>query len=165
MRRIGLAWIGCVTIASTLLGAEPAQTTVIMPEEVVRIPAVRARDRMFVPVKINGKDAGLFLVDTGAAAVFIGGPTATQLNLPKVGDGRARGFGGTTTTVIHPIDEISVGGASLHTTFLTATKRQLDKETSVAGYSGILGGAFLSRFVFSCGARTSTRWIRTEVPR
>jgi ankyrin repeat protein len=113
----------------------------------VRIKLVRLRDHLFAPVRLNGQDAGLFRVDTGAGAVLVDVDIARRLNLPQVGKLTLRGFGGAVSGERYAVDSLTVGDVTLRPQFITAGDVPA---IPLAGtkFGGLLGNTFLENFIF-----------------
>lgn len=159
MARIGflVALIHCMLTAPLLAQTAPTSgPTVVMPEKVVRIELTRARNLLYVPVKINGNDAGLFLLDLGAQPIVMDSTVVRRLNLPKVGDGSMRGFGGSAPLVVHAIDEISLGSVSIRQTFGVVSEKSFTAETLMGDRKGIVGNNFLQNFPFRLSSREAS---------
>ena len=50
----------------------------------------RGGQLLFVSVRINGKDAGIFVLDTGAGHTVVDTKVADRLNLPTIGQATVR---------------------------------------------------------------------------
>jgi ankyrin repeat protein len=134
----------------------PAAAPVIeMPAKEVRIKLVRLRDHLFVPVRLNGQDAGLFHLDTGAASVIVDVDIARRLNLPQVGKLTLRGFGGAVSGERYAVDPISVGDVTVRPQFITAGDLP-PYPLEGTHYGGLLGNTFLENFVFRISHREAS---------
>lgn len=86
--------------------ARPAE----LPERIT-IGLAEDQGYLFAATRINGRDAGLFMVDTGASITVIEPGTANRLGLPTVGRGSALGVGGSQRFDWRGVDSLVLGGA------------------------------------------------------
>lgn len=68
---------------------------------------------LLVKSKVNGKDAGWFILDTGAGMSCIDKAVADEMKLPEGGGITARGIGGDKETKLRTFDSLSLGGITL----------------------------------------------------
>ncbi|HYE21707.1 MAG TPA: ankyrin repeat domain-containing protein [Tepidisphaeraceae bacterium] len=78
----------------------------------VTIPLIRAGNYLVVPCSIDGQEAGLFVVDTGATAMVIDTAVADRLRMKKLGVIQARVIGGAgkIPATLYEAGSVSVGG-------------------------------------------------------
>src|SRR4051794_14249058 len=118
-----------IAFAVVLAFAVPAFSADAFPEPIefpagvdqVTLKLQRADTLLLAPVKINGHDAGLFLVDTGASEVTISHETAKTLRLTSVSSNeRVRAVGGRSALQVCPVDSLDIGGVTIRRTFVGA---------------------------------------------
>ncbi len=73
------------------------------------VPVERKGDLLLVDVKINGQDAGKFLVDTGTFDVIVSDKVADRLKLPALGQSSFQGPGGKQPSSERKIKSLAVG--------------------------------------------------------
>jgi ankyrin repeat protein/predicted aspartyl protease len=114
----------------------------------------RAEALLLVPVRINGRDAGLFILDTGASHLQIDRTVVQELGLPQVSRGTVRGVGGTLDMEVHALESITVGEVTLHRSFIGAfDMSKVHLETGTDQIAGILGNEFLRHVAFTVNHR------------
>lgn len=141
----------------------PSPPAVILPAgaDAVTVPLARGHDLLFAPVRINGQDAGWFLVDTGAAGTVVSRTVADGLKLPvlgRAGTGRTAAAGAQGD--VAEVREMVVGPAGRAVT--VGRDVALVTDTTALGgllgakVDGILGGTFLGELPFALDYRTGT---------
>ena len=154
-RILGVVVCLIILVASPARPAQSATAAVEFPGELaeVRVDAVRGGPYLFVPVKINDRDAGLFLVDTNASHVMLSTVAAQALDLPRVGGARPEvsAVGGKASSGgVCIIDAISIGGVVVRRTLATEVDLSaISKELGTDRLAGFLGGDFLRRMPFT----------------
>jgi hypothetical protein len=106
----------------------------------VNTPIRREGDFFFTAVTINGKPAGVFLVDTGAAATAIKRDVADRLGLAE-GDKpqRIRAVGGGQTASFRKTDSLAVGEAKFGSLQLVVIDLSPWEKQVGASFDGVLG--------------------------
>jgi len=102
---------------------------------------------VLVHPRVNGKDIGWFILDSGAESMIIDPAAADSLKLPKVGKEAVVGVGGAVQEAFRTADEFSLGPASMkNVTFVEIDLHQLSDIFKVK-LSGIVGYDFFRRFI------------------
>lgn len=102
---------------------------------------------VLVHPRINGKDVGWFILDSGAESMVIDPKTADELQLPKVGMEAVVGVGGAVQEPFRTADKFDLGPASMqNVTFIEIDLAQLSEFFKVR-ISGIVGYDFFRRFI------------------
>ena len=106
-----------------------------------------ASGHVLVHPKVNGKDVGWFILDSGAESMVIDPKTADQMNLPKVGKEVVVGVGGSVQEPFRTADEFVLGPATMqNVTFIEIDLGQLSEFFKVR-VAGIVGYDFFRRFI------------------
>jgi ankyrin repeat protein len=79
----------------------------------VTVPLARVDELLLARVRINGQDAGHFIVDTGASGIVVDAKLAQRLNLPWVWHVEGRGVNGTIQVPVRGIESLAFGAASM----------------------------------------------------
>lgn len=74
------------------------------------MPLVQRGGFWLVPVRLNGREVGFFLVDTGANLTVIEETLAREMRLPTRGEAMATGIGGIRRLTLHTFDNLTAGG-------------------------------------------------------
>jgi hypothetical protein len=74
-----------------------------------QVPVERKGDLLLVDVKINGQDAGKFLIDTGTFDVIVSDKVANRLKLPALSHSSFQGPGGKQPSSERKIKSLAVG--------------------------------------------------------
>ena len=93
---MAIALASWATISNTQHRMVGSSATLIFPEgkDVVEIPFELVRDKILIPVRVNGSEPISFVLDTGAPiAVFLDSEWAETLDLNIVGEARVGGVG------------------------------------------------------------------------
>jgi len=95
---------------------------------------------LWVRPKINGKDVGWFLFDTGASNTVIDAAIVEQLGMPVIGKIQSTGIGGRKESRLCRANSIQLGGVTIKD--VPVTSQDLSKSDSslgmdVAGYLGV----------------------------
>jgi len=97
--------------------------------------------------KVNGKDIGWFILDSGADSMIIDRLSADSLSLPKIGKESVVGVGGAVQEPFRTATEFSLGPASMkNVTFLEIDLHDLSDIFKVK-LAGIIGFDFFRRFI------------------
>jgi len=78
------------------------------------IPLREYNGYLRTPTRVNGQDAGVFLIDTGSTQSIISLTTASGLNLPKGRPGVTNGIAGQETFIHAQVQTLSIGELLLH---------------------------------------------------
>jgi hypothetical protein len=155
MRRRGLIPILLPVLAAVAGCWRPA---VRLPagESGVAVPLERAGEVLLVPVQINGRDAGRFLVDTGAEGNLIDREVAAELGLPWVWQLKAVGVGGSRPLPVRRVSSMSLGGVALQSHVLGELDFAPVSDGLRVRIGGCLGAASLSRVPVTLDFREAT---------
>jgi hypothetical protein len=110
---------------------------------------IRVTDsRIYVDAKINGVP-GRFILDTGAAGIFLLSKFASRVNLKTLDTSHAFGIGGITKDDIHKADTLEIGGNTLHDVIMVSVDTQFkdtDNSETPDGLMGfdVFGGAIVA---------------------
>jgi hypothetical protein len=103
---------------------------------------------LLVPAKINGREVGWFIFDTGAGMSCIAKPLATELGLPAAGETTADGNAGAQATTFRRAESFEFGPVRLDRTLLVeldlaAIAQALGEPIAgVIGYECFFAGVF-----------------------
>jgi clan AA aspartic protease (TIGR02281 family) len=114
------------------------------PVATVRIPLQRRGGVVLLPVRINGKEAGAVILDTGASFTSISVAAAAQLGIRPSGAGSVRLItaNGAVQAPLAILEEVEIGGAVAQ--HVPAVIHELPGLPP--GVVGLLGMSFLDRF-------------------
>ena len=102
---------------------------------------------MLVHPRINGKDVGWFILDSGADSMVIDQGTADTLGLPKIGQESVVGVGGVVLEPFRTAHAFTLGPATIqNVNFLEVDLHQLSDIFKVK-LAGIVGFDFFRRFI------------------
>jgi len=146
---VALLGIGCETTSDAAPRVGLAVDQPAVATGPVTVPLHLADGHLFVPVDINGRSAGWFLLDTGAGVNAVGMGLAGRLNLEPVGRSRARGIAGTENFDLVQIDHWSVGGVPLQPNRAARLNMHRFSRTMDVPAQGILGFAALRHLDFT----------------
>jgi len=79
----------------------------------VTVPLARVDELLLARVRINGQDAGHFIVDTGASGIVVDTKLAQRLNLPWVWHVEGRGVNGAIQVPVRGIGSLAFGDISM----------------------------------------------------
>jgi predicted aspartyl protease len=107
-------------------------------------PIQLTKTRIIVKAKINGVE-GRFLLDSGAADIFISGSFARRAGLKPIGHSVAYSLYGSQKTDVGVASSIDVGGNTLNNVTLYFGQREIDDSApdGLLGF-GFLAGAFVT---------------------
>lgn len=111
---------------------------------------------ILVNPKLNGKDVGWFILDSGAEVMVIDNKVADDLKLRKVGKIALTGVGGTIESSFRQVDEFTLGPATLKGIFFTQIELGQIGQLLGIKLAGIVGGDFFRRSVVSIDLKTPT---------
>jgi ankyrin repeat protein/predicted aspartyl protease len=158
-----IATISVFAAASCKLAAVGTATPpalVSLPESLdqVVIPLSRAGDWLCVRVRIDGKDAGWFVVDTGATCTTIDKGVVKELGLRHIRDKRAHADSGDVNAEFVGYSKLEVGRVSLHQGLAAAVDLSSISSKARFKVSGLLGDDLLREqpFVIDFPASTLT---------
>jgi clan AA aspartic protease (TIGR02281 family) len=114
------------------------------PVATVRIPLQWRGSVVLLPARINGKEAGALILDTGASFTTISAAAAAQLGIRPSGAGSVRLItaNGPIQAPLAILDEVEIGGAVAQ--HVPAVIHELPGMPP--GVAGLLGMSFLERF-------------------
>jgi ankyrin repeat protein len=119
-------------------------------EEKIEIPLQRAAHLLLAPVKINGQDAGLFAVDTGAQVTVIDSSLARRFALPRLGGMQFKGIAGYGKANLRLLPLLEVGPIKQRSTAVAEIDlSKLDEKLLGKKITGILGGGLLRHRPFT----------------
>ncbi|MGB6045443.1 MAG: aspartyl protease family protein, partial [Pirellulales bacterium] len=111
--------------------------------ESVAVPIHRGGNLLFVEAKINGQDAGFFMLDTGAVLNILDPTTAARLGLEGSGEGIAFGVGGAQQGKYLQVKSLRLGDETDYVTLGPHTMTTMDvshlKQLFGERFSGLLG--------------------------
>ena len=130
-------------------GAETAPGTPTNQKGLVIVALQRGGSLLFVPVTINGKDAGHFVVDTGASNTVIHTELADELKLPKVADATITGAGGSLEATIRQARSFKLGEYEVGRHRIAATDLSVWSQMLGVPIGGLLGQSALASQPFT----------------
>jgi uncharacterized protein len=125
-------------------------------DEPAVVPFQRAGSHLVVPVRINDRDAGYFLVDTGAYCNIIDTQVAKELGIKPTGNWSLSGIGGGDKAEVVMLDSLSMGPLLLENHSLLAYSLKHTSDGIGIKLSGILGAILWGRLPFTLDYETST---------
>ncbi len=133
--------------------ASPLETkaTLKFPESKtsVTVPAEWGGHSLFVRVKINGQDAGYFLVHTAVPATMIDIETAKRLSLPVVSQAQIAADGAARQVPVHQITSLQIGDLTVGPHAILSNDLRQIKATLGEEFGGILGVSIWSQAPFT----------------
>jgi predicted aspartyl protease len=108
---------------------------------------------VYVRPRINGQDAGWFLVDTGAFPVVLDVDLVQRLGLPPLATAQATGVGGSVAIRYHAIESLELGALELRTARVVSMDVKPIGGPGGERLSGILGCQALGRGVLEYDLR------------
>lgn len=147
-------WLSVIILILAGLFADNtiARQTLEFPPDVdkIELPLARAGKLLCVAVTINGQDAGLFLLDTGANAIAIDATFAQQLQLNPLRQITIQGTAGDVSSGVCAVDSFAIGNATLRNTYVgTVDLSHLRREMGTDRLNGIVGTPFLEQLPFT----------------
>lgn len=136
--------------------AEASRLKLPKGKATVAIPVERGQNFLFTKVRINGQDAGYFLVDTGSNYITVDTGVADSLKLPDKGPLSSFGVGEGQKTHVREIRSFSIGDASLTKDLILS--RDLGHFSRLYGlkFSGILEPDLWKQSPFTIDRQAST---------
>ncbi|WP_200761234.1 aspartyl protease family protein [Poriferisphaera corsica] len=138
--------------AQAARSTSPAKHTLAKPEHLpdqVTIPFRTHGEHIFVSTDLNGRDAGLFLLDTGAAIDAVGMGIAGRLNLPRNGGGTAMGIAGPEKFAFRTVDSVKIGDVDLNREKLAAINLNRFNKSMGVTINGVIGYSSLKAAPFT----------------
>jgi ankyrin repeat protein/predicted aspartyl protease len=136
----------------------PADGGMVFPagQDSVTVRLVRVAEQFGMPVTIGGKDAGIFILDTGASYGVVDTALAEKLKLPLLGDGRITTA--TTVATVHYRTVRRLETCGMNFDERTVAETDFSKIFGVVKrpVSGIIGNDVLSRLVYTLDFQTGT---------
>jgi ankyrin repeat protein/predicted esterase len=128
-----------------------AKATLKFPEgkTSVAVPAEWGSHSLFVRVKINGQDAGYFLIHTGVPASMIDIETAKRLSLPVVGQAQIASDGAARQVPVHQINSLQIGDVTVGPHAILSNDLRQIKATLGEEFGGILAVSLWSQAPFT----------------
>jgi hypothetical protein len=143
------------------LAAPPSRRNVTFTREGgATVPIRTIGHHVFAEARINGRDAGLFFLDTGAGANCVNEATAEEFGLEAVGEVAATGIGGVATTRFRRIESLAVGSLELGKHIAVSLDLGPIEEALGIKIGGILGYDLWSQVVFSIDYRVGQLTLR-----
>jgi len=133
-----------LALVSCTQPALPSDANVtLVPSAPVALTVKRAKTgHLLVPAKINGRDVGWFIFDTGAGMSCVDKTLAATLQLPSAGAVTADGNAGSEATTLRRADSFEFGPVRLEKTLLT--------ELDLAGIAKALGENIVGIIGYEC---------------
>ncbi len=126
-------------------------------------PLQRRREYLFVRTTINGQDAGLFLLDTGAAISAVDPGVAGRLELPASGGAEVIGIGGRQPFQYRLVDSVAIGRLGLDVDRLAGVNLLRISRNFGAPINGVIGYPQISPVPFTLDQRDNVlRWHRRD---
>jgi len=150
-RMVGVIVASCVVAAVAVVGsragADPSEEQVLAPGTVsfdASIPSALEVKRaltghLLVRPKLNGKDAGWFIFDTGAGICCVSPTKVEELGLKEAGSIDSVGVGGGQNSKLVRADSMSVGPATFSDHVLMVTDLAFLKQHLGEEISGVIG--------------------------
>lgn len=111
---------------------------------------------MLVHPLLDGKDAGWFILDSGAEVTVVDKTTADTLKLRSVGQEPLTGVGGTVQSAFRPLGELTLGPATLKDLILSDLDLVPIGKALGIKLGGVLGADFLRRAVVAIDLNVPT---------
>ncbi|WP_432797546.1 aspartyl protease family protein [Poriferisphaera sp. WC338] len=106
-------------------------------------------EHIFVRADLDGRDAGMFLLDTGAAIDAVGKGIAGRFNLPEKGSGTAMGIAGAEKFKFREIDSLQIGDLELDRERLAAINLNRFANAMGVSVNGVIGYSSLKHAPFT----------------
>ncbi|MEM7680513.1 MAG: retropepsin-like aspartic protease [Planctomycetota bacterium] len=151
---IGLVWLGgCAAGSGAAPADRPPGLSLDAPSawpERIDIPLEEHHGYLFLPVWIDGKTAGMFLLDTGASLDVVATGVAGRLRLPESGrEGEAVGVGGTASFGYRHAESMRFGPFDTGPKEIAAVDLQALSRRTGFTVAGILGFRTMSSAPFT----------------
>lgn len=125
-----------------------------------KVPLRIVGQHVFVEASINGREAGLFFLDTGAGANCVNERTAKELGLPAVGDVLATGAAGIANTEFRQVGSLGLGDVRMGEHVVVALDLAPVEKAMGLRIGGIVGYDLLSQVVFTLDYDAGTLTVR-----
>ena len=164
LRRLLLPFAAVLSLLTPLLRG---QTTVPTDAGALRVtltddaPAItlqlhRAGALPLARGKLNGQDAGWFIIDTGASGIFLERDIARKLGLQSIGSTRSHAVGGMVDAEVARADRFELGGLTVHQPILLTADTRTIRNIMGAEVAGFVGGDVLASLPFTLDLRDDT---------
>jgi hypothetical protein len=134
---------------STFIAPPTRPNVTFSSAEVAVVPLRMVGQHILVAARVNGRDAGLFFLDTGAGGNCVNLRLARELELPVVGDVAAAGVGGIETSEFRRVQSLELDQVRLGEHVLVALDLEPIEAMMGVRIGGIIGYDFLSQVLFS----------------
>jgi aspartyl protease len=124
--------------------------------EALRIQLRNHRGYLFARAEVDGRDAGLFMFDTGSSLNVVSTGVAGRLGLPTGGSSTATGVGGKQAFDFRPIRSLEFGGLGVAGDRLAAISLHTMSRALGTSVSGLVGINALDGLPFTLDYRDST---------
>ena len=137
----------------------PVQTatfSVTNPDTLPESLTIRLRDHrgyLFARTTINGRNAGLFMFDTGSSLNVISTGVAGRLGLPTAGSSVATGVGGKQAFDYRPINSLEFGGVGVAGDQMAAISLHTMSRALGTSVSGLIGISAIDGLPFTLDYR------------
>ena len=122
------------------MGFSPATLTFPEGKDVVEIPFELVRDKILIPVRVNGSEPMSFVLDTGAPiAVFMDSKLASTLDLNIVGEARVGGVGEGEASTVPIAGDVTFELAGIEITGATMAIGVAEGKLPDLGWFGVIG--------------------------
>jgi len=121
----------------------------------LKIPLRQHGGYLLVRSRINGRDAGYFLLDTGSSRSALTYGLEGAFDLPQGRPGVAHGVGGTQSFTAKQADDLAIGDLSLGAAELAVVRLQRLTQR-VSPFSGIIGFGTIASIPFTVDYQAST---------
>ncbi|MEM6756453.1 MAG: aspartyl protease family protein [Planctomycetota bacterium] len=128
----------------------------------VVVPLHIAEGHVFVPVEIEGRSAGWFLLDTGAGIDAVGMGLSGRLGLEPVGRSAARGIGGVERFDLVKLRRWSIGGVAMPPSRVARLNVHRFSRTMAIPVQGIVGFSALRSLDFTIDYPAATLTLRPD---
>ncbi len=122
--------------------AQAASYSVDRPEQLpaaLKLQLRQHRGYLFSPMRIDGRDAGMFMFDTGSNLNVISTGVAGRLGLPTAGSSKATGVGGTQAFKFRSAKSLAFGGLGVAGDKLAAISMHGMSNALGTSVSGLIG--------------------------
>ena len=122
----------------------------------VVLPLSRGGNQLFTKVRIDGHEAGWFLIDTGATCTFIDKSVAQNLGLRKLADVHGVAVANSYSGEVMTYRELAVGPVALHQGIAVAVDLFMVRTRLGLQLAGVLGVDFLREQPFTIDFHDAT---------
>jgi len=122
------------------MGVAPATLTFPEGKDVVEIPFEFERDKILIPVRVNGSEPISFILDTGAPiAVLIGSEMVNSLEVNIIGEAQIAGAGGDTPVFVPLAGDVTFDISGIQITNGTMAMGVGEGKLAHFGTTGVIG--------------------------